>query len=116
MLWEAERICLQSLICPRRALPARGDEEGVQFEPCHGGAAATIGAHDTGSLCRQPVSYPGHNEIYTDSDAETQRVHCKVNPSRMPTRHPDLKHLKRRHKADAGQWNKQRAGPIPDRE
>jgi hypothetical protein len=90
------------LICPRGSLRERSVREGVQLEPCHGGTAATIGAHDTSSLCRQLVSYPGHNKIHTDSDTETQRVHCKVDPSRMPTRHPDLKHLKRRHKADAG--------------
>jgi hypothetical protein len=34
----------------------------------------------------------------------------------MPTRYPDLKYLKRRHNADAGQWKKQRAGPISNRE
>ena len=64
----------------------------------------------------QLLTDSGHNDPHTCSDAETRSVHCKVDPPRMSTRHPDLKEFQQCRKADARQKNERGAGPVPDRE
>jgi hypothetical protein len=96
MLLGADRIFYEIAVLVGDAPSERRvwERAQVEHEPHRGGAAGTIGANGASSPRHQLLTDPGYNEPDTKSDAEARRVHCKIDPPRMSTWHPDLKDFK----------------------